>query len=103
HVPLIIYGKNVRPQNLGTREGFSDIAKTVCDYWSVDADIKGESFIKEILNSAVNKITRKKGMKILCGLNIFRSVSFWRFGVLIYKYFYANIPSRGINYENRDY
>ena len=60
-------------------------------------------FIKEILNSAVNKITRKKGMKILCGLNIFRSVSFWRFGVLIYKYFYANIPSRGINYENRAY
>ena len=50
HVPLIIYGKNVRPQNLGTREGFCDIAKTVCDYLSVDADIKGESFIKEILN-----------------------------------------------------
>lgn len=50
HVPLIIYGKNVRPQNLGTREGFCDIAKMVCDYLSVDADIKGESFIKEILN-----------------------------------------------------
>ena len=50
HVPLIIYGKNVRPQNLGTREGFCDIAKPVCDYLSVDADIKGESFIKEILN-----------------------------------------------------
>lgn len=50
YVPLIIYGKNIKAQNLGTREGFCNIGKTVCDYLSVDADIKGESFINEILN-----------------------------------------------------
>ncbi len=50
YVPLIIYGKNIKSQNLGTREGFCNIGKTVCDYLSVDADIKGESFINEILN-----------------------------------------------------
>jgi len=50
YVPLIIYGKKIKAQNLGTREGFCNIGKTVCDYLSVDADIKGESFINEILN-----------------------------------------------------
>lgn len=50
HVPLIIYGKNVKPQNLGTREGFCDIGKTVCDYLNVDADVKGNSFLSEIID-----------------------------------------------------
>ncbi len=48
YVPLIIYGKNIRPQNLGTREGFCNIGKTVCDYLSIDANINGQSFLSEI-------------------------------------------------------
>ena len=50
HVPLIIYGKNVTAKNLGTREGFCDIGKTVCDYLNVDADVKGNSFLSEIID-----------------------------------------------------
>lgn len=50
YVPLIVYGENVKNVNLGTREGFCTIGKTVCDYLSVDADIKGDSIISEILD-----------------------------------------------------
>ena len=50
HVPLIIYGKNVTAKNLGTREGFCNIGKTVCDYLNVDADVKGNSFLSEIID-----------------------------------------------------
>ena len=48
YVPLLIYGKNIKNVNLGTKEGFCTIGKTVCDYLSVDADIKGDSILKEI-------------------------------------------------------
>lgn len=48
-VPVIIYGKNVKPINLGTRKGFCDIGKTICDYLNVDNDISGNSFLEEIL------------------------------------------------------
>ena len=49
YVPLIVYGKNVKPVNCGTKSGFCNIGKTVCDYLSVDADIAGESMISEII------------------------------------------------------
>ncbi len=49
YVPLLIYGKQVRPQNLGTRRGFYTVAKTVCDLLSVpSAEIPGESLAKEL-------------------------------------------------------
>ena len=48
-VPLIVYGKNVNPQNLGTKQGFCTIAKTVCDYLGADTQICGESILSEIL------------------------------------------------------
>ncbi len=49
HVPLIIYGNKVKNDNLGTRDGFCIIGKTVCDYLGVDADINGQSILSEIL------------------------------------------------------
>lgn len=49
YVPLLIFGKNVKSVNLGTRDGFCTIGKTVCDYLSVDANIKGNSILTEIL------------------------------------------------------
>nr|MCR5603882.1 phosphopentomutase [Lachnospiraceae bacterium] len=39
-VPLLIYGKNVKSGNLGTRDTFADIAATVMRYLSVNADMK---------------------------------------------------------------
>ena len=50
YVPLIIYGQKVKNINLGTREGFCTIGKTICDYLSVDADIKGDSILSQILD-----------------------------------------------------
>ncbi len=48
-VPLLIYGNSVNPVNLGTKEGFCSIGKTVCEYLGVDADIDGDSILSEIL------------------------------------------------------
>lgn len=48
-VPLLIYGNSIKPVNLGTKEGFCSIGKTVCDYLGVDADIDGDSILSEIL------------------------------------------------------
>ena len=48
--PLLIYGQKIRPVSLGTRDGFMDIGKTVCDLLSVSADaIEGRSLKDEII------------------------------------------------------
>ena len=49
HIPCVIFGKRIKNVNLGTKEGFCHIGKTVCDYLEVSADTKGESFLKSIL------------------------------------------------------
>lgn len=43
HTPFIMYGKNIKPVNLGTREGFCDIAATILDYFGVEQRIAGHS------------------------------------------------------------
>jgi phosphopentomutase len=35
-VPLIVYGDKIKPQNLGTLEGFTSVAKLVSDMLSID-------------------------------------------------------------------
>ena len=47
YVPCIIYGKNVKPANLGTRTTFSDIAATVADYLGIDYSCPGISMLGE--------------------------------------------------------
>ena len=49
YVPLLVLGKQVKPVNLGTRVGFSDIAATVTELLSVAYETPGKSFAKEIL------------------------------------------------------
>lgn len=46
HTPLIIYSKGIKPENLGTRETFSDIAATVCAYLGVDFKCAGKTVLK---------------------------------------------------------
>ncbi len=46
-VPLLYHGKNKATKNLGTRQTFSDAAKTVADYFKVENDLKGISFLNE--------------------------------------------------------
>lgn len=48
YVPVLIYGKNINNVNLGTRHGFCDIGKTICDYLNVKNDIEGHSFLEDI-------------------------------------------------------
>lgn len=48
YVPLIVFGKNIKSINLGTRAGFCDIGKTICDYLEVDNNLDGNSFLEEI-------------------------------------------------------
>ena len=51
YVPLIVYGKNIKSSvNLGTRKSFADVGKTISEILNIEADIKGESFAKLILN-----------------------------------------------------
>ncbi len=49
HIPALIFGKRIKPMNLGTRQGFSHIGKTICDYLGVDTDTEGISFLSEII------------------------------------------------------
>ena len=48
YVPLIIYGKDVAPVNLGTRAGFCDIAATVAEYLGIPFRGDGKSFLRSI-------------------------------------------------------
>ena len=43
YIPLLIYGKTIKPINLGTRETYADIGKTVGELFGLDCDISGES------------------------------------------------------------
>ena len=50
YVPLLVYGKNIKKGvNLGTRETFSDVAKTICDLLNVEDTGNGTSFLSELI------------------------------------------------------
>ena len=41
HTPLIMYGANVEPGNIGTRDEFSDIGVTILDYFGIKPEFEG--------------------------------------------------------------
>ncbi|MBR5897820.1 MAG: phosphopentomutase, partial [Lachnospiraceae bacterium] len=45
YIPLLMYGKNVKPGNYGTRDSFTDIAATVLDYFDIKPKFPGKSLI----------------------------------------------------------
>lgn len=49
YIPLIVYGKNVTPCNLGIRSCFADIAATVAEYLGAAAPAAGKSFLEDII------------------------------------------------------
>ena len=49
YVPMLIFGKLVKPVNLGTRMGFCDIAATVAEFLGVSLETIGRSFARDIL------------------------------------------------------
>ena len=46
HTPFIMYGRTVRPANLGTRDTFADIAATVLDYFGIKPEFAGTSMLR---------------------------------------------------------
>lgn len=49
NVPLLVYGRKIRPGNLGTLPTYSDIAATVAAYFDVPYSLNGKSFLNQIL------------------------------------------------------
>lgn len=47
HTPFIMYGKNIKPVNYGTRDTFADIAATVLDYLDVPGKVEGTSLFNQ--------------------------------------------------------
>lgn len=45
YVPLLYFGKNKKSTNLGVRSTFSDVGKTVLDFFRVKNSLKGISFL----------------------------------------------------------
>ena len=46
YVPLLFYHKGEKSRNLGIRNTFSDVGKTVADFFNVKNSLKGVSFLK---------------------------------------------------------
>lgn len=50
YAPLLVYGKKVKSGvNLGTRESFADLGKTVANFLGIDPPVAGKSFVQEVL------------------------------------------------------
>lgn len=49
HIPVLVYGENVKPIEINTRTSFADIGKTILEYLDVENDLVGKSFAGEIL------------------------------------------------------
>lgn len=47
YVPVLYFGKNKAAADLGIRNTFSDVGKTVADYFKIKNDLKGTSFLNE--------------------------------------------------------
>ncbi len=45
YVPLLYYAKNKKSTNLGTRETFSDVAKTIAEFFKIHNNLNGKSFL----------------------------------------------------------
>lgn len=48
YTPLLVFGKEITPTNLGVRKSFADIGASVCDMLGVKNTLSGESFLGEI-------------------------------------------------------
>lgn len=48
YTPLLVYGKKIKPRNLGVRASFADIGASVCEMLGVKNTLYGESFFGEI-------------------------------------------------------
>jgi phosphopentomutase len=47
YVPVLYFGKDKAATNLGIRNTFADVGNTVADYFNIENDLKGKSFLDE--------------------------------------------------------
>ena len=45
YIPVLAYGNSIQPRNIGIRQSFNDIGKTILDYLEIDNELNGESFL----------------------------------------------------------
>ena len=50
YIPVLIYGKKIRPVDLKTHADFGNIAKTIADIFNVDFETQCEGFAGQILS-----------------------------------------------------
>ena len=48
YVPVLCFGKGIKPKNISVRDTFADIGATVCDFLGTRKPINGISFLDEI-------------------------------------------------------
>lgn len=49
-VPILVYGKKIKQNiDLGLRETFADLAKTICEFFEIENSLAGKSFLEEII------------------------------------------------------
>lgn len=48
YIPVMVYGDEIKPINLGTRAGFGDIAATILSLLNVSGSVNGKNFADEI-------------------------------------------------------
>ena len=48
YVPILAYGKRVKPANIGRRDSMADVGATLCDYFGLPATEEGVSFLADI-------------------------------------------------------
>ena len=51
YVPLLLYGQNVRPVNLGTRKTFAETGAAVLQYFGIVPAFEGEGLLQEVLKA----------------------------------------------------
>ncbi len=49
YVPLLVYGKNINPVDLQTRETFADVAQTIAEFYRLKPIFSGKSFLNELM------------------------------------------------------
>ena len=45
YTPFIMYGKDLEPRNMGTRDTFADIGATVLDYFNIAPHFEGKTML----------------------------------------------------------
>lgn len=45
YIPVLAHGNSIEPRDIGIRQSFNDIGKTILDYLEIENELNGESFL----------------------------------------------------------